>query len=264
MTINQVDYHSRPGLSSSQIAAFLTDPVKWFHQFVAKDWPLDPPTPAMEFGTLVHSMMEKGGPVALCVAVKPDGMDFRTKDGKAWLAGARDEERTIIDADQWESLNRIWQHVLANDWLRFSLERADCREKEMYWDDDEFGECRAKPDLICGNRLIDWKTTRADTEHAFIREIVHRFYDIRMAFYRRAVQELCDVLPSDVYLAAIQTGGSNSVHVYRLSDDWLDDADARLIFAVDEMKRFDLAEHLNRPPKTITQPRYSTLNLETV
>ena len=258
------DYFSRPGLSGSQVATYLADPIKWYHQYIAKDWPFDPPTPAMQFGTMVHSMLETGGPVPLCVAVKPDGLDLRTKEGKAWLAGAKEEERTIIDSDQWQSLNRIWEHVRSNGWLFASL-LSGTPEMEFYWDDDDLGECKGKIDLLTdAGAIIDWKTTSCRTEHAFINEIVSRSYDVRMALYRRAVREMTHNDFPPVYLVSIQTTGGNSVQAFRLSEDWLEDAEARLIVAVDEMREFNLAAHLNRPPKTISQPRYSVLNLETV
>jgi hypothetical protein len=39
--INELNeaYHQRTELSSSQVSAFLADPIKWYHQHVAKDWP---------------------------------------------------------------------------------------------------------------------------------------------------------------------------------------------------------------------------------
>jgi len=49
---------------------------------------------------------------------------------------------------------------------------------------------------------------------------------------------------------------------YRLSDSWLDDAEARLILAVDDMRRFNLNDYLNRGPFVLEQPRWSQVNLD--
>jgi len=72
------DYHSRPELSSSQLAQFLSNPILFHHVHTLEDWPKDEPTAAMQFGTLVHTMIELGGPDRLDIVRRPAGIDLRT------------------------------------------------------------------------------------------------------------------------------------------------------------------------------------------
>ena len=69
----QVNYHDRPETSSSQIADFLQDEINWWHVHKKGDWPKKKITPAMEFGSRVHEMIEYRDPKAV-YAVMPEGM----------------------------------------------------------------------------------------------------------------------------------------------------------------------------------------------
>jgi hypothetical protein len=41
----------------------------------------------------------------------------------------------------------------------------------------------------------------------------------------------------------------------------MEDAEARLFQAVDDMRNFDIEKHCNRYPKLLTQPRFSELQI---
>lgn len=253
-----VDYHSLPGRSSSQIGAYLTNPLEWWHVHEAKDWPAEPPTPAMMLGTLVHKMIELGGPDRL--ALKPAGMSFATTAGKLW----RQEHagQAIVDGDEAETLRRIWGHFSANPDVMGLLDGAEL-EVIHCWDDWEFGPCRVKPDAVKPDSLTDWKTTSAKTEREFVNEICRRFYDVRISFYRRGWESRTGLRPP-LYIVGLQTVGGHEVWPIRLNDDWADDAEARMLIALDGMKRFDLAKRLARPIRTCEQPGWAKLNLATL
>lgn len=252
--ITNEEYHSRPELSSTQVAAYLTDSIKWYHEYILKDWEKEPATPAMEFGTLVHSVIEHGFDNAKFV-VKPDAMDFRTKAGQAWRDAMRAGGYRVLDKQEYRMLLTINSHIAASDCCRrWSTEGL--KEVEHIWNDDDLGPCRCKFDVVCGSVFVDWKTTSKKTEKAFINEISDRFYDVRLALYRRGFRDKYKVDPQ-VHVVAIQSSGGFAVTPYELDDKWLDDAEARLLIAVDDMRRFDLNSVLNKKPKWIYQPRWS-------
>ena len=79
------DYHSRPELSSTQVAKFMDDPIAFYEIHITGERS-ESPTDAMKFGTSVHEMIELGGPDKMPIVVIP--REVLNKDGhkrgKAW------------------------------------------------------------------------------------------------------------------------------------------------------------------------------------
>ena len=259
------DYHSRPELSSSEVAAYLSDPIAWWHAYRAKDWPRQEATSAMQFGTLVHSMIEHGGTSAIVKEIPAEVLNEQGHcKGKAWL-----EWKSANPAEQYlkpgepNPLATIWEHLLANQWVRAIIENGD-KEVSHFWPDLDLDcACRCRFDATLNGVLVDWKTTTMSNARTFAADAYSRFYDVRLALYRKGFQDLYGVKP-EVYIVAIENSGGMAVNVYRMPDEWLDDAEARLILTVDEMMHFKLEDYLNRGPVTLIQPRYAQFKIEEV
>lgn len=260
LTESNEAYHQRTELSSSQVSAYLTDPVKWYHQHVAKDWPRDEPTEAMQFGTNVHLMCAAGGPSALPIVGRPPEADFRKVEWKIWKAEQVADGKEVVDSV--EAYECIWRHMQASSWCREVLEASEM-EVDHFWDDAVLGPCRCKFDAVSPGRVVDWKTSEKTTRRGFTYEIIDRFYDVRIALYVRGFRDKYGETP-EVTLVAIQKKPGYRIKPYTLPADWLDDAEARLIKAVDEMQNFNLDDVLDVKPEVIEQPRYSQLSIEEI
>lgn len=264
-SIELLDYDEWPGLRSSSISTYIDKPIYWYHTEVLCDWPKEQASKEMGFGTAVHKMIELGGWEYMGIREIPRKVlnaDGHCK-GKAWTEWKEaNPADTYIKPGEINTLRVIWEHLQANTWCREIIDLSS-KEVKHLWEDNDFGLCKVKMDAVCPQILVDWKTTSCRTRARFANEIVERAYDVRMAFYRRAFKDKYGHSPV-VYLLAIRNSGGFEVASWQLTDAWLDDADARLIFTVDEMKRFDLAEYLNRPPELLTQPRWSQTDLEAV
>ena len=114
-------YHEREGLSSSQVQAFVDDPVTWWHVHVKGDWEKPEPTSAMEFGNWVHYMVELGGPEHVSVRV-PDGMQMFTSDELQQCAKWVDEPsgEAALDMIKGGKLNR--QLKTYQTWKKLQLD----------------------------------------------------------------------------------------------------------------------------------------------
>lgn len=261
----EYDYYSRPGLSSSEIATFLSDPICWYHWYVAKDWTRPEPSAEMKLGTAVHKMIELDGWQDMVKEIPREVLngDGHCK-GKAWLEWKAENPCDVyLKPCEPNPLRVIWEHLQANVWTRGTILRSR-KEVKHYWIDPDFGECKVKFDAVLVGEFVDWKTTSCRNARDFARDCYARSYDVRMAFYRRAFRDLQRVDLPDIFLVAIGTSGGMGVVPYQLSNAWLDDAEARLILAVDEMRRFNLEEYLDRKPQVLEQPRWSMLDLESV
>lgn len=106
------DYHDLPGVSSSQIADFLDDPVYWWHAYVKKDWPRKEPTPAMRFGTICHRMLELGGPEHVTARL-PESM---VKATESELEMLRSDQLHVVPPRVLKDGRRAGKAYL--DWMR--------------------------------------------------------------------------------------------------------------------------------------------------
>lgn len=258
----QADYHSRPELSSSEVAAYLSDPLDWYYRYVARTSKFAP-TDAMKLGTVIHKMSEYGGWEGLAKDIPAEVLN---KDGhckgKAWTEWkAANPSDAYIKPSEPNKLRIIWEHLQANSWCRDIIANSE-KEVEHFWQDDDLDrKCRMKADAICGNILVDWKTTTKPDTRQFAMDCVYRHYPVRMALYARGFRDRFGVEPV-VYIVAINTSGGYKVTPYQIPRPWLEDAEAQLIMTVDEMSRFSLSRYLDRAPEVLEQPRWAGFNLE--
>ena len=93
--MNIKEYHATDHLNSSSVKEALKSLKKY--KF-AIDGPPSKSTPAMDEGSAVHSKIGEPHLFARDFAVKPYGMSFVTKEGKAWKA--ENKGKTIISAEK--------------------------------------------------------------------------------------------------------------------------------------------------------------------
>jgi hypothetical protein len=240
------------------VSAFLADPVKWYHQYAVKAWARDEPTEAMQFGTNVHLMCAAGGPSALPIVGRPAEADFRKKEWKEWKA--EQEASGVEIVDSLSMYRTIWQNLLSSDWIR-EVMRNTAKEVEHVWNDEVLGPCRCKFDAVSDGLIVDWKTTDKKNERGFVYSLLDFHYDVRLALYSRGYRDRFGV-PARIVLVAIQKSGGFGVQPYELPDEWVDDAEARLILTVDKMSSFDIRRALNVKPVMLTQPKFSQISDE--
>lgn len=253
------EYHDRPELSSSQIAAYLDDPIKFYHQHVAKDWPKDTPTPAMQFGTNVHTMIERGGFESICKTVPKSVLNKDGhRKGKAYTDWkAENPSEDYVNEGQPNPYQLIWESLQANDFTRQWInEPDDHKEVDIYWTHPGTGlKCRSRIDYLRHNAIIDWKTATDVGPRDFQQDVCYRNYDIRLAFYQQAVEEqFGQTLP--VIAVAIQNKPGYSVVPYEIPQEWLDEARSHLQRILERIRDFQLADYANKSIITLSKPRW--------
>lgn len=139
-------YHAQEGVSNSMLSAMRRSPAHCYALHLAPDRPpQQPPTAAQSAGTLAHCAILEGDALAERFIARPAGMDFRTKDGKAW----RDAQTLeIIDADMLATATSQRAAVLAVPELANALASGRA-ETSVFWTDERTGlRCRCRPDWL--------------------------------------------------------------------------------------------------------------------
>lgn len=257
-----MDYHARPELSSSQVAAYLRDPIEWWHHYIAKDWPRPKPSAAMEFGTAVHRMIEVGSLESVVRQIPQEVLNEQGHcKGKAWLEWrAANQADIYLKPGEANPLSHIWHHLHCSLYCQEIIRYAE-KEVEHIWNDDDLGPCRVRFDAVIYNSIIDWKTTTKKCARTFAADAAGMHYDVRLALYRRAFRHKYGISP-EVVIVAIETEGGYGVSPYRMPDAWMDEAEAKLIVTVDDMRRFSLTNYLNQPVVELSKPRWANFTFE--
>lgn len=114
-------YRTAPGINNSELKHIRRSPAHYMAE-KAKD---REQTASQLFGTLLHAMVLE--PEAVDYVVRPAGIDYRTKDGKAWR---QEQTSPIIDADEADALKScaaaVQQHplvarMLENAWTEVAV-----------------------------------------------------------------------------------------------------------------------------------------------
>ena len=206
--MNDFDYFAVPALSAS-LAKKLAISAAHGREFM-----LNPPkqTPAMAFGTAVHAAILEPHRQDVFV-VRPDDLDRRTKDGKARYAELEATGMAIITQAEADAVQRIRDNVLAIPFLRHSIEIGQ-KEVPAFWQ-ARGTDCKAKADLVCGDIIIDIKTTDDASPRAFLNAVYKWSYALQ------AVHYLDGFDGADFIFVAVEKEPPHNVGLYRLTPDML-------------------------------------------
>ncbi|WP_374633990.1 PD-(D/E)XK nuclease-like domain-containing protein [Ferrovibrio sp.] len=161
----------------------------------------DEETVATSFGTAFHMLLLEPHEFARAYAIKPDGMNFSTKEGKAWRAETEAAGLEIVSEAEMKRMQRMKDEIAAHRIGRLILERKAKAEATMIARDPETGlwlKCR--PDFLMPDApalTVNLKTAHKPNPRAWQRQASDLGYHISAAFTRRVAKlvGLHDALP---------------------------------------------------------------------
>ena len=205
------DYHSSPGVNWSTLVYMATSPRAYRH---AVDVPRED-TPAMALGRAVHCRVLESAHYESRYIVRPEGVDLRTKAGKAWLETTAG--RDVLTLAQSETVERIVDNLIQHEAWPLLVDTR--REQIVRWVDPATGlACRGRIDAVAPSRVVDLKTSfeigRLD------RMIEDRRIYGQLPWYRDAAAraKLCEPA-ADCYVIALQTTPPWDVDCVRLGPE---------------------------------------------
>jgi hypothetical protein len=190
-------------------------------------WRQDHPredTPSMLLGRAIHCAILEPESFESRYLVRPEGLDGRTKEGKAWIADAAASGREVLTTDQGETVARCAASVLGHPECARLLSGTR-REEVVTWTDPETGvACKGRLDAIAPDRLIDLKTCR--DLGRLERDAYEYRYHGQLAWYLHGA-ETVGLLHDDaeVYLLAAETSEPYDCGALRVLPCVLDSGD---------------------------------------
>lgn len=182
-SISNADYHADPAVSASHLKAISISPLHYWARYVDPDRITPEPTPAMRLGSMVHCTVLEPHELPHRYLRVPDGIDRRTKDGKAAWAELEASGKELIKAADWDMAMAMaeacWRHPAAGKLLR---QPDGLAELSFWWSDGDL-RCKCRPDLLAGDVIVDLKTTTDASPAAFARAVVGFGYHLQAAHY---------------------------------------------------------------------------------
>lgn len=217
-------YHAAPGVSQSMLRQLSRSPAHLQAYLAEKR----EPTPAMEFGTLVHSVLFESAEEGVNYWVKPENYDGRTKEGRAWLADRAGKLLPVLTFDEGMALGGIKASVLAHHYGSGLLGAPGVSEVSVFVDQP----CQDRPShaIPCKGRLdrivraddgrvyiVDAKTTEDASPEGFRRTIERMEYHRQAAYYMDLLGNFVEV--EDFIFLAVEKAPPYAVGVYRLDPE---------------------------------------------
>ena len=208
-------YRAAPGVNISALKKMSKSPA---HYRAGVDAERSEPTPAQVFGTMLHRAALEPWRLSESFSLKPDGIDYRSKDGKAW----RDAQTLpILDAAQFKAVNGAADSVSDHPIAQRILLSAQ-KEVSVFKIHEPTGMLlKGRMDILAtdseGNTVIaDVKTTTDASPNEFPREVAKWGYDQQAAFY-------LDLMGATFFMfLAVEKEAPYAVGIYNLDSDSID------------------------------------------
>ena len=224
-------YHSNEAISHSKLELFRRRPISYYRRFIAKTVARPEPTEAFRLGSAAHCAVLEPATFWDRYALRPEGIDRRTKDGKIAFAEfeAANVGKTVIDQGEAGSVREmavaVQNHPLAAQLLgagspELSWRVAPAGGMALQCRTDWFN--RAGCELSGGRPYIaDLKTVEsldADAFRNFERACFNFGYHRQAGFYLPLITEIIGSPVFDFFFVAVEKCEPYGVAVYRLSD----------------------------------------------
>jgi hypothetical protein len=255
-------YHSSAPqwLSKSSILDFKKHGPQWWNmRYLLGIIPKDEPTDAMEQGNALDCMLtEPEGAFYAKYVIKPQGMNFSTKEGKAWKE--KNEGKEIIKGDDYKILLEAVEAVKMNPiWPLIDSSKKQCTLRRQT--NLGFG-FQSRPDFIAGNIYIDLKKTY--NLETFGRDAINFGYH-----YQASLADFCaadDGLRFEKYLlVACEWDRGSRCRVFEIPQMAIDAARIELVTISQEISdrlKSGNWEDIQSEPQPLEIPAYLARKLE--
>lgn len=251
-------YFAHPALSHSDTKILLDCPAKFRHH---QDHPADrdDPTPDMQFGTAVHSLV-LGGPEV----VRFDVEAWTKKDDKAARDAVIASGGVPLKAADYDRAADCAAAVRTHPIASKLLSAADHTEVVCIWDDDGI-QRRAKIDIVSGRFIVDLKTTYNAGADDFGRSAAKYGYVTQAAYYMDAARACLGISDPKFLIVAVEKQPPHLVNVLEFDDYDLELGVRTVGRALDLYRRCVAADEWPGYPAGINRcplPRWAEMEME--
>lgn len=178
----------------------------------AKYWwnsPLNPEQPEIEskplsFGKAAHDWLLMGDAFLETIHVLGADCNLRTNAGKAERDGAKEAGKTVIKADEFETVKAMHAALNAHEFAGAAFRNGQA-EKSLVWKDKETGVwLRCRPDWLPAaiRHIPDYKTTISSKPEDFRKQAWNLGYHMQAALYLDGIEAVTGTEPKSFFFVA--------------------------------------------------------------
>ena len=246
--MTEEEYRKHVGVNKSTLWEIRKSPAhyKWALEHPGED------TPALRFGRAIHTAVLQPREFNKRYAVAPDGIDRRTKEGRAAWADFMESvgDREVLTDAECDEIRAIAKSVRK---CAGTLLKGCKREVPLFWDDPRTGiYCKCRIDAIREDPdrvvVIDLKTTMDAGLETFTRSAIRYGYHVQAAHYMEGVRATLETSkPIEWWFIAVEKKAPYAVSLIRADQGLIDEGMYR---------RMSLMDRLDECMRTDTYPGY--------
>jgi hypothetical protein len=214
-------YHAGPGVSKSHLDTIAGgSPRHYWQRYVNPERPIEVKTPALVLGDAIHAAILQPQLFETAYAAKPEGLDKRTKEGKAQWANFLEahSDKKHISHDQFVCCINIreviYRHPVARGLLVGGVSEHSFFTK--YRETGDLVKCRA--DYLTGDYVIDLKSTLDASEDSFSRDATSLRYDVAVPWYMDIIADVTGQRPRKWIWLAVEKEPPYALAIYTAQD----------------------------------------------
>ena len=224
-------YHGNPAVSHSKLEVFRRRPRLYQMRYVTRELPAPEPTAAFRIGSAAHCAILEPDKFPTQYAQRPEGIDRRTKEGKAaWESFTQQHAgKDFLDAEEWQQISAMMEAVRANPLASQLLAQGT---PELSWRVETGAiplQCRTDwfahiGCALTGGRpyVADLKTIDsldADAFRSFEKACFQFGYHRQAGFYLPLITEIIGAPVTDFFFIAVEKQAPHGVAVFKLTDE---------------------------------------------
>lgn len=212
------DYLAAPAVSNSALKLLRKSPA---HLAAGRD-PDEQQKPSLRRGSLLHTLTLEPHLMASRYRVKPDGMSFSTKEGKAWREETPAGVEIVTQAET-RAANRQARHLRAVPEIGALLGEGQA-EVSFFWVDEQTGlRCKGRADWVhrteAGVILLDLKTAEDASPDIFPKACARYGYHMQAAWYADGWTAATGDPVLGFVFGAVESGWPHVAAAYMLDDE---------------------------------------------
>lgn len=193
--ITNEQYHSEKDyISRSSMLDFDKSAYTYWAKHINPDRPIRESTPAMEFGTMIHTAILEPKEFNKIYSLLPPKVLLKDVGRVAYEAfkaiseNIEKNNQIPLDVDTYNRVISIKEKIQSSKEAMQLINEARI-ENSFFWQDEHSGlNLKCRPDILHENMIVDLKTTSNASPRHFQREMVDYGYHIQFAMIRDAVE----------------------------------------------------------------------------
>lgn len=219
--ISNEAYHGGAGISKSGLDLIAKSPLHYWTAYLDPAREPREETSAMRVGTAIHTAVLEPGEFFDRYVIVPEGIDRRTKDGKAEYAvleaQAAAKGATLLPYADFKTAMAVKASCHTHPMAK-QMFREGKAEQSVFWTDEETGVlCKCRPDWLLGGEnpaILDLKSTVDASPNGFMTSAYKYRYHVQAAWYLDGLEAAMGVKPDVFMFLAVEKTAPHAAAFY--------------------------------------------------